>query len=220
MSKPENAKSWCFPDDAIGFLSALKANNNREWFNANKARYQSAIKDTAATFCTLMEAELEKLTATRFSSKIFRIHRDVRFSKDKTPYNTHLHISFSPDQKSGANGAYMFGLDTEKISSGLGVFAFDKSVLDVYRTKIAGSEGEKLQGVMNKLTRAGAVMSEPELKRVPAGFDPGHPRAELLRRKGLAAWISRDEPQVATKPGIAMQVAKDFKTVKPLMDWL
>ena len=144
----------------------------------------------------------------------------MRFSKDKTPCNAHLHIAFSPVGKSRAGAAFMFGLDTKKMSVGTGVFAFDKKYLDVFRKTIAGPEGKAVQAMLDKLSRTGASISEPDLKRVPPGFDPDYPRADLLRHKGLAAWFTYDDTGLATRPGIAAQVAKDFKKLKPLMDWL
>jgi len=85
-----------FPGDALTFLQDLRANNERAWFNEHKKTYETAIKQPAEAFCRAMATALETLTDQPHGHKIFRIHRDVRFSKDKTPYNTHLHIAFTP----------------------------------------------------------------------------------------------------------------------------
>ena len=94
MSLPSD---WCFPGEAVQFLQDLKNNNTRDWFTQNKSTYEQVIKQPAQAYCELMCAELTSLTSMPHQSKIFRVHRDVRFSKDKTPYNAHLHISFFPD---------------------------------------------------------------------------------------------------------------------------
>ena len=77
-----------FPKENLGFLRALKENNNRNWFNENKDRHERAVKGPAEQFCGEMTTRLRRLTRIEHGSKIFRIHRDVRFSKDKTPYNS------------------------------------------------------------------------------------------------------------------------------------
>src|SRR4051794_41802538 len=83
-----------FPPAAQAFLAGLREHNDRDWFNAHKATYESAVKGPAEALLAYLEPELAALTGGPVSGKIFRIHRDVRFSKDKRPYNAHLHIAF------------------------------------------------------------------------------------------------------------------------------
>lgn len=109
MSAPEFTS---FPNETVNFLKALKKNNDRNWFNENKSRYEDAIKRPAEEFSDEMATRLRRLTGFAFKSRIFRIHRDIRFSKDKTPYNTHLHIGFIPQTNKPSPPAWFFGLDT------------------------------------------------------------------------------------------------------------
>ena len=192
-----------FPPETLSFLRALKDNNNREWFGQNKDRYESAFVAPVAEFKAHIARSLESLTGKRHEAKVFRIHRDVRFSKDKTPYNAHIHIAFLPDVSSIARPAWMFGLDTERISVGAGVFAFEEKALKAFRDAVAGPDGQGLQRLLSRLERAGARISEPELKKVPPGFDAEAPQAALLRHKGLAAWMTNADPKAATKPEFA-----------------
>ena len=83
-----------FSPETLKFLRALKKNNTRDWFHENKAWYEAAWKTPANAFIEAMCFRLQAETDTEHSAKLFRIHRDIRFSKDKTPYNSHLHILF------------------------------------------------------------------------------------------------------------------------------
>ncbi|MEQ9315363.1 MAG: DUF2461 family protein, partial [Henriciella sp.] len=83
--------------DLTRFLKTLAANNDRDWFNAHKAERDAAFTRPAAAFADAMAGEFKRLTGHDYSHKIFRLPRDVRFSKDKTPYNTHLRIAWAPD---------------------------------------------------------------------------------------------------------------------------
>lgn len=209
--------AWHFPDDTVAFLLDLKANNDREWFAQNKNRYEQAVKQPAKAFCAQMEAELQALTGLAHGSKVYRIHRDLRFSKDKTPYNPHLHISF---HAKGAPAAWFFGLEPEQLVLGVGTFAFDKPALESYRNRVAGPEGTRLAALLESLSGEGLRIGEPELKRVPAGYAPDHASAALLRRKGLSAWTDLDDPDTAAGPNLIDSCVAGFGRVKPLFDWL
>lgn len=201
------------------FLKALKANNNKEWFNANKKTYEEVIKKPAAFFCDQIVDELKALTGLDHKSKIFRIHRDLRFSKDKTPYNAHLHISFMPQQKESAP-AWFFGLSPEQLTIGTGMFAFEKQQLDVFRRRINGSDGAALAKTLAMLTKKGARLSDPDLKKVPSGFDKDHPRETLLRHKGLAVWLDHSDVSKVLGAKTVPTSMKGFKQLKPVFEWL
>lgn len=81
-----------FTTETLEFLEQLKHNNNRDWFQQNKSVYDTSVKNPAKAFAIAMEGELERLCGEPHKAKIFRINRDIRFSKDKTPYNSHIHI--------------------------------------------------------------------------------------------------------------------------------
>ena len=209
-----------FSDDALTFLQDLRANNERAWFNDHKSIYEQAIKQPAAAFSSAMTATLEELTKTPHGYKIFRIHRDVRFSKDKTPYNTHLHIAFLPAIDMRSKPCWFFGLDPAKLTLGTGVFAFDKADLDGFRARILGDDGVALATMTDKLTRQGIRLGKPDLKRVPSGYPKDHPRADFLCHKGLSAWIDHPDPAIATSETVVDQCMTDFTTLKPIYDWL
>ena len=216
----EQAAFQGFSTDAITFLRDLKANNDRAWFNDHKEVYEREIKQPAEAFAAAMTAALEELTGKPLGYKIFRIHRDVRFSRDKTPYNTHLRIGFIPEHDMAQAPSWFFGLDPEALNLGTGIFAFDKAGLDGFRERLLGPDGAELVDMMKKLERGGVRLGKPDLKRVPAGYPKDHPRADLFRYKGLSAWIDRSDTTSATDPALVDACMADFIRLKPVYDWL
>ena len=209
-----------FSSEALEFLHALNGNNSKEWFDANRKTYEREIKGPTKVFSKEMNAALAELTGDALKAKIFRINRDVRFSKDKTSYNAHLHISFMPDEGKGASPAWFFALEPEKLIFGAGAFGFSAPVLERVRAQIAAGEGKDLQTLLAKLTKNGVRLSEPELKRVPRGYDPDEPYAPLLRHKSLTAWRDITGSEIATRPGLIKRSMEEFRLLKPLVDWL
>ncbi|HUS53187.1 MAG TPA: DUF2461 domain-containing protein, partial [Thermohalobaculum sp.] len=153
---------WGFPVETVAFLRDLKANNDREWFARHKSVHESAVQGPAKAFCAQVTDALHGLTGMAHGWKIFRIHRDVRFSKDKTPYNAHLHVSFIPAQSRGLAPVWHFGLDPDEMALGVGAFGFDKPGLERYRARVVGSDGDDLRALLGGLVRGGMRLSEPE----------------------------------------------------------
>ena len=206
---------------ATGFLRELRANNDRTWFSAHKADYERACKAPAEAFTAELRPRLEALAGVPMGAKVFRIHRDVRFSKDKSPYNSHLHIGFQPTPNPGEprrRGGFYFGLDPDRLSLGVGAFDFGPADLERYRKAVADDvEGGELAGL---LARLDARQDEPDLKRVPAPFPGDHPRGELLRRKGLTVWRDIDDPELVAAPELVDAVMAHFEALDPVNLWL
>jgi len=210
---------WHFPKETLPFLRALQKNNQREWFTANKDRYEQFVKEPAEIFVELMIVELERLTGQPHKPKIFRIYRDVRFSKDKTPYNAHVHITFFP--VGGKDGVgWFFGLNTDQVTLGGGVFQFGKEDLDTYRMRVAGSDGEELVTILDGQLANGGRINEPPLKRVPKPYEQDHPRAELLKRKGLVVWKDIGAASTAVSGNLIEKCDEVLAEIKPVVDWL
>lgn len=198
------------------FLRDLAANNSREWFGAQKSRYETVLKDPAKRFSSEIADRLSARYHVPVAAKIYRIHRDLRFAKDKTPYNTHLHVGFA-DPATGA--AWMVGLDVKGLALGYGSFGFDKPGLERWREAVSGPAGADLGNRLDALCRAGGRVDAPELKRVPSPWPQDHPQAGLLRRKGLAAWI--DLPtEDAYGPDAPARLVDRLAAFDPLRDWL
>lgn len=213
-----------FPPDAIGFLRDLTRNNDRAWFKAHRDRFEASLRGPAEPFLDTLAAALEEETGHPFAGKIFKIHRDVRFSRDKTPYNVHLRLALwatGPGARSTEDrpGFYL-SLEPAALTVGTGLFGFSKAMLEAYRAALLDDErGARLAEVIAGLTKAGMRLHPPELKRVPAGIDPSHERADLLRRKGLAVWC--DLPaEDAIGPEAAGRCVDRFKAVMPVYTFL
>lgn len=219
-----SANQWCFPDGAVSFLEKLKANNNREWFTEHKSDFAELIQEPAKELCAHMCAQLEKLTGEAHASKVFRVHRDVRFSKDKSPYKPHLHILFrTVDEPVDGLGhpAWFFGLETGRLAVGCGIFTFEKQALIDYRERVAGEDGASLAKTVSKLTAQGFRLRDPELKKVPSGYAKGHPRADLLLRKGLTIWGDHPGgPPAAMAAKVIPSTVQLYRKMKPVVDWL
>ena len=201
-----------FDQSTLDFLTSLKANNSRGWFQEHTADYEAGVKMPSKVFAAEFSAKLEKLVGQPQKSKVFRINRDLRFSKDKTPYNTHIHISWTSG--SGVQPAFMFGLAPEYCTIGCGAFEFPKKSVDRYRRKLQQDFGDKLAAEIAALQKSGHRLSDPVLKRVPAGFDADHPNADLSRHKGLAVWYDFPQPDAVLSDDFADTCLTHFKKLK------
>lgn len=215
-----------FSRQTIEFLDGLRNNNHREWFTAHKADYERYIKQPSELFLQDMSTRLCDVFGVPFSGKIFRIHRDVRFSKDKTPYQSHIHMSFFPaaDEKHdcGDKPALHFGLEPDQVVIGTGCFEFSKEVLERYRRDIASTErGLALMSILAPLlNQDGFRLEKPALQKVPRGFEPDHPRENLLRQKGLLVWHDSDPQDLSfSRVDVDVWMARYLK-LKPIYDWL
>jgi uncharacterized protein (TIGR02453 family) len=198
-------KGW--PVEAIEFYEGLLADNSKTYWQARKSTYDDDVKAP-------MLALLKELEPTWGAGKIFRPYRDVRFSADKTPYKTHMGALLD-------GGGYV-QLGADGLSAGCGVWHMEPDRLRRFREAVAADKsGAALTGVVDELRGQGIdVISRESLKTVPRGYDKEHPRADLLRNKGLAAW--RHWP-VGAWLGTAKARGRieDFLVAaRPLRDWL
>lgn len=197
--------------DARAFLGELSENNSRDWWGANKPTYDAKLKAPALQLLDELTGDLSRLTGAAVDTKLFRPHRDVRFSKDKTPYNTHLHLLWSPAFTGAGRPGYFFGISPEYVTLGAGQMEFGKEALASWRSTIDES-GRAISNATDALTASGFRLSEPALKRVPAPFDKNHPHESLLRHKGITAW--RDNDTNLTRD----QMSRCFEELTPLVN--
>ncbi len=210
-----------FPPEAMSFLAGLRDNNDRDWFTAHRATYDRAIKGAGEHLLAALEPALSQLIGRPVSGKIFRIHRDVRFSKDKRPYNAHLHIAFPARVGEMTACGYFFALEPERVVVGAGGFDFSGPVLHAYRAAAADpKKGPALDAILAKLQKAGMRVEGAELKRVPQPYAQDHARAALLRRKGLNAWCDIGERTTIESEALFGETMAAFTTLAPLVNWL
>jgi len=215
-----------FEKSAMGFWHELAAEMNRDWFLANKARYE-------AQWVEPMQALLDDVgrrLAPAYrplalgAPKVMRIYRDVRFSKDKAPYKTHIGAVITvAGKKIGEDGnAAMYDhLGVEEEFVGVGSYRFDAAKLATWRKAVAGKPGAQLAPLIAKLRKAGyAVGGHDDYKKVPTGFPADHPRADLLKVRGLTGGFPEIPAGLLHKPGLADWLVKHGKAMAPLVIWL
>lgn len=207
-----------FPATGLRFLADLERNNDRTWFAQRKTLYQKELKAPAERFATLVAEGLEALLDRPVREKIFRIHRDLRFLKDKRPYNSHLRMAFF-EETGDQPPAFGFYLSIEPRTTvlGGGSFAFPKGLLVAYRDAVsADDEGDEIAALVDGLVARGYRLNEPELKRVPSGFAQTHPRVALLRRKSLALWRDLPDHKAVSGPDAVATCLGIFAELLPL----
>jgi uncharacterized protein (TIGR02453 family) len=205
-------------DKALVFLNKLKLNNNRDWFNANKDEYQGIQKEIKKFYEDIklnleQEDEIEKL-------KMFRVYRDVRFSKDKTPYNHHFAGSFSRNGKQLRGGYYLRIRPGESFLAG-GFWQPDKEDLFRIRKEIEISDIE-LRNILadsNFEKYFGGVLVGEELKTAPKGFQKEHPAIDLIRKKGFIAVRNFTDKEVLSS-NFLMEVNDSFRALRPFFDYM
>lgn len=200
--------------DARGFLARLAAHNSRDWFQAHKAEYEAGLRDPAQALLADLAPKLADLTGHPVGTKLFRINRDVRFSKDKTPYNTHLHMMWPVQAGARQDPALFFGIGLDYVTVGAGLMGFDKAVLEDWR-KLADGDAGFLRGPLSAAQAKGYTLRDPELKRVPKPYAPDHPAGDLLRHKSIV--VTGELGDSAALPGDLMA---GFADLWPVADML
>jgi len=215
-----------FAKDAMRFWPELAAEMSKPWFDANKARYQAQWVAPMTSLLTTVAARLAPAyhPAALGAPKVMRIHRDVRFSKDKAPYKTHIGAVIPAGAASMAEGGcaalYVhLGLDEEIV--GVGMYQFGPAALTAWRAAVAGKPGAALATRIAALQRAGyTVGGHDDYKKVPKGFAEDHPRAALLKQKGLTAMFPAIPRGLIHKPAFADWLAEHARATAPLVKWL
>jgi uncharacterized protein (TIGR02453 family) len=215
-----------FDRAAMQFWHELASEMNRDWFVANKDRYEALWVTPMIALLTDVGRRIAPAyrPLTLGPPKVLRIYRDVRFSNDKTPYKTHIGAVITVAGKAvgeGGNAAmYLhFGIEEELV--GVGCYRFDGDKLRAWRKAVAGKAGAALVPVIAKLRKAGyAVGGHDDYKKVPTGFAADHPRADLLKRKGLTGGFPEIPAGLFHKAELADWLVKHGKAMAPLVIWL
>ncbi len=213
-----------FPVAGLRFLRSLKRNNNREWFQERKALYESAVKTPLEELVQTLAGDFGRfapeMVATPKAS-IYRIYRDTRFSKDKSPYKTHAAVIFPRRglEKHQGAGFYLHIAPTELFIGG-GVYMPMSEDLNAIRSHIAENSDALFRIVKAKPFRKmfGELRGE-QLSRIPRGFSEEHPAAEYLKYKQYVAGRTLP-PEQATAPRFYKTVVDTFETMTPLIRYL
>ncbi len=211
-----------FTGDVFRFLEELAANNNREWWEDNKRRYEEVVREPALDFITDFGRHLDKLSphflvqAKTVGGSLMRPHRDIRFSKDKTPYKTNVGIHFRHESAKDVHApGYYLHLEPGECFAGVGMWQPEPAIANAIRTKINGdAEGWK-RATRGKAFTETWELSHPEasLKRLPKDFDADHPYADDMRLKSFMAGRRLTEPEVTT-PGFDAALAAAYSQAR------
>jgi uncharacterized protein (TIGR02453 family) len=220
-----------FSKETFKFLHGLRKNNNKEWFEAHRADYEENLREPSKSLAEVMGAyfrEQDMPIVGNAKTSLFRINRDIRFSKDKSPYKTHIGLSFPLEgsKKEEWCGFYM-AYEPAKTGKGMRVFAGGGVYMPMppqlkrIRTKIA-REHKELTKILNerafkKLCPAG--LTGDSLTRMPKGFDEDHPAAQWLKLKSFLFEFSLSEEDLLSKK-LPEKLGKNFTIALPLVDFL
>ena len=215
-----------FDKKFFAFLRDLRANNQRDWFKANKQRYEEDVKHAALQFISDFTDPLHKISTNYradprpVGGSMFRIYRDVRFSKDKSPYKTAVGIQFRhKDRKDVHSPGFYLHLEPDSCFVGLGIWHPAGPTLASIRASLVDDSTRWKRTVGSKKFRAEFELGGESLKRAPKGFDPEHPMIEDLKRKDFIAYKPIDEAAV-TAPGFIDEYARLCRTGSPFVRYL
>jgi uncharacterized protein (TIGR02453 family) len=216
-----------FPKACLDFYTALSRNNNKAWFESNRSVFEKEIMAPARAFVSAMGERLDMLAPgihaePKVNRSLFRINRDTRFSKDKTPYKTHLAVWFWEGQgpRMECSGFY-FHLQPDQLILGTGIYCFSKPQLAQFRESAIHPEyGPSLRTAFDQASAKGFEITGRHYKRIPRGFDPDHPNADLLLFNGLAAAFRVDPPPQLHSVELVDYCLGYFVDMNPIHRWL
>ena len=216
-----------FGPETFSFLRDLTQHNDRDWFMANRSRYEAHYLAPSLAFIEAIGPHLagelpgDVRFEPRVNGSLFRINRDVRFSKDKTPYKNHIDMWFwSGDRKGWETPGYFMRLLPDRWAIGGGMHHFSKESLDAYRNSVVDeSSGTALEDAVSRIGppyEVGLVSR----KSVPRGYDAAHPRAPYLLHEGLVAVLEGPLPPEVAGEDFVDACLEHFKAVSPINVWL
>lgn len=202
---------------SLEFLNQLKENNNRDWFAEHKKAFEAEQKLTKSFFTSVGE-QLGKVDSIE-RMQIYRIYRDVRFSKDKSPYKNHFSVSFARTKPLLRGGYY---LHIEPGGSFVGGGFWEPNAADLQRIrKEFEMDDEDIRTIVADATfkKYFVELKGEELKTAPKGFDKTHPAIDLIRKKQYLVTRSFTDKEVLA-PNFQEEVLKTFQAMRPFFDYM
>jgi len=215
-----------FSEESFAFLKELAANNSRDWFNEHKPRYEQVVREPALAFIRAMAPELKRFAPhfvavdKKVGGSLMRIHRDVRFSKNKQPYKTNIGIQFRHELGKDVHApGFYFHIEAHEVFVGAGIWHPDSDTLKKIRTYIDAhptrwEDGRDDSGFSKAFQLAGDSLS-----RAPKGYAPDHPMIEDLKRKDFIG-IAPLMPELLMQDDLTGLISSYFETATPFMQQL
>ena len=217
-----------FGKDFFAFFRELAAHNDRDWFEANKARYKEKVVAPVSDFVTAMAPKLKKISPhfvadpRPVGGSMFRIYRDTRFAKDKSPYKTNTGVQFrhAAGKDAHAPGFYLH-LEPKRVFFGGGAWMPAAPMLNAVRARIAESPAawKKALTAPSLVETYGGLADGHPLARPPRGFAPDHPCIDDIRKRSFFVTVDATEAD-AGKPAFLGDVAEAYAAAKPVMRFL
>lgn len=215
--------------EVLSFLRDLESNNNKEWFTANKSRYELVLKQWHS-FCEALIAEIGQFDSDiahlTLKDCTYRIYRDTRFSNDKSPYKTHFGVFLAPGGKKSMHAGYYFHLGTGSGSNypaahmlAAGNYCYDPKAIKILREDICFGWSDFERDVLKVADPSFIVDMEGALKKVPKEFDPSAPYADFMRLKSFCLMQNINDDFILA-PNLVKRVAALFQTTKPFNDYV
>jgi uncharacterized protein (TIGR02453 family) len=217
-----------FADTEGKFFKALAKKNQRDWFLAHKSEFEEGWNAPMKLLLGEVRAAVDRVYAhvDLDEPKVFRIFRDVRFSKDKSPYKTHIGgyipLKRSAKTKTDMPMALYFHVGAEESFAAAGHYMMEPESLSRFRAALIDpKKGKDLDKILAALKKKGFEgHAHGALKRVPKGFDPEHPRAEMLKWKGLTVGFPGLPRGILATPKLVKWLGDQCKGAAPLVEWL
>lgn len=201
-------------DRAQAFYGELAQNNSKAWFEPRKEMFKSDIEGPAKLFTEIMAEEISRVTGDGHIGKVFRIYRDVRFSKDKTPLKTQLSMSWSTGDKDDMAPMVFFAIRPTETFVACGTPGFAGDDLRRYRAMV-DKWGDQLAEVIDETGAQISDFGPDPLKRVPKPYDADHPHSDLIRRKSLAISMPLAEGWRETGDGLVAALTDRIEALAP-----
>ncbi len=225
---PNKASFTGFSKETVSFFTGLRKNNSKQWFDAHREQYEEQVKAPARDFVVTLGQKLQAVAPhvvadPRVNKSLFRINRDMRFSKDNSPYKTHMGLWLweGPAGTRMENSGFYFHLEPPRIMVGVGIYCFPTPMLKAYRQDVVHPvHGEALAGAIKAVERQGMAIGGEHYKRVPRGFDPDHRNADYLRFNGMYAGTEMKIPAEFFTAKLVNLCVKQYKKAMPLHQWL
>jgi uncharacterized protein (TIGR02453 family) len=211
-----------FPAEGLAFLTSLRRNNRREWFQPRKAIFEEKLKQPMRELVGAVNSAMRSFApqyVTDPDKAIYRIYRDTRFSKDKTPYKDHIAASFARrGDKAGAG--YYFAVSHKEVAIGGGIYMPEPQTLAAIRQHLAERHEEfRKIAAARAVRRLFTAVQGEQLTRVPKGYPCDHPAADLLRMKQYLLYVELP-PELANTPALYTEVVKHFRVMTPFVEFL
>jgi len=213
-----------FPPEALQFFRGLARNNRREWFLPRKPVFEEKVKEPMRQLVDALNIALHDFAPeyeTDPDKAIFRIYRDIRFSKDKKPYKEHIAATFHRRGAMGhGQGGYYVAISHKEVAVGGGIYAPEPAQLLAIRQRIADRHEEfrHILGAPPVRKLLGSLEGQ-RLSRVPRGFAAEHPAADLLRYKYYILYKELP-PSLATSPKLYAAIVERFRVMVPFLQFL